>query len=179
MMTAVAPQNRGDNLGRYAQWRLQRTVNPSRWIHRRFDSYSAHHKSRYSSVLAERFLGVEEAAGSSPAISTTVVSTAITSMFRCKSGPGNQYVSPWDIKITEETTSSSPLGCRLYGDIRKYKSNPDLQVCGLRGELSKSDEMLTRWQETMGNICPYQRYPTGEAESKSSRTRLASNFMPE
>ena len=47
--------------------------------------------------LVERWSGGPEVVGSSPTISTTVVSTAITSMFRWKSGPvlgfllGNQY----------------------------------------------------------------------------------------
>ena len=76
-MTAVAPQNRGDNMGRY---------------------------SVAGSGLDCKSSGFTSP-GSSPGRLTTVVSTAWHRCSGNQSGPGNQYVSPWDNKITEETTA--------------------------------------------------------------------------
>ena len=82
--------------------------------------------SRYSSVGRTLVWGGLEAASSSLAISTTADSAAITSMFRCKSGPAVLVCSSAE-KTNVRTTAP--------------------QVCGLRGELSKSDEMLTLREE--------------------------------
>ena len=76
-MTAIAPQNRGDNMGRY---------------------------SVAGSGLDCKSSGLTSP-GSSPGRLTTVVSTAQYRYSGNQSGPGNQYVSPWDNKIIEETTA--------------------------------------------------------------------------
>ena len=114
-MMAVAPQNRGDNMGRY---------------------------SVAGSGLDCKSSGFTSP-GSSPGRLTTVVSTVQYRYSGNQSGPGVQYVSPWDNKIAEETTA------------------PQLADWP-RGV--KSDEIPTLWEETLPPIkVVLTRFETGNA----------------